>query len=255
MAAVWTLASSVVADAVRKKFVYALLIFSLILVLTVPLIPSFEVGVRLPLFYDLALGLVSLFAIVLSVVLTAGQVTTEIERRTIYNLLSKPVRRSQFIFGKYLGILMVMLGFLGLMAVEIFIVSWSIFSALDLSILQAVWTSYLEVIVVSAFVLMSSVFLTTTESVFLAILFYFIGHIKMSFLQSVLPKEMDLAQKSIWYLVYYLLPTLENFNLNDPVAHGVHAPAAYLIKLTLYAFVFAAVFLVIGIIVFQRKDI
>lgn len=255
MMTVWTIACSVVADAIRKKFVYALLIFSLILILTVPLIPSFEVGVRLPFFYDLALGLASLFTIVISVVLTAGQVTTEIERRTIYNLLSKPVHRSQFIFGKYLGILMVMLGFLALMAMEILIISWFYFSTLDLFILQAVWTCYLEVIVVSAFVLMSSVWLTTTESVFLAILFYFIGHIKMTYLHSVLPKGMDLVQKSVWYLVYYLLPSLENFNLNDPVAHGVHAPATYLIKLTLYAVIFSAVFLSIGIVAFQRKDV
>jgi len=114
MKAVGAFAWSVVQDALHRKVFYAILAFGLVLMLLTPLLPSAEVGVQVDLMREAALGLTSIMAFVLAVILGSTIIPGERERRTLYNTLSKPVHRWQYYLGKYIGIVMIVASALAL---------------------------------------------------------------------------------------------------------------------------------------------
>ncbi len=250
MLAVRTIAINTIAEAVRKKIVYVIFLVALALILSAPSLPSFNVGVRVTLFLNIALGLSSLTLAILSLALSVNQIPAEIEKKTIYNILSKPVSRTQFLLGKFIGvaltlfIISLLIGCLSLTFTYFYFNHW------QPTIFLGLLTIYFESIVLAAFAFFCSTFSTPTISTFLTVLFYFIGHVKNTLL--------ELAEKSLSPLIvktfYYLLPSLENFNLNDAVSHQIEITLSFLGNLFLYALIFTFIFLLLSKIVFERKD-
>lgn len=248
-----TIAATVFLDALRKKVLYVLLLFAGALVLAIPALPSSGVGVRVDLFRDLSLGLTSLFGVVIGVALGVNQIPGEVERRTVYNVLSKPVRRVAFVAGKLLGLLMTMAAVVAVMSTITFLATALYFKTADPALFVAGWAIFLEVAVVSGFVVMVSTFATPPVTATLTVVFYFVGHVKNAYLAPAL------EQSGIALLparaAYYVVPGLESYNVNGLVAHGLPVPLYQLGLATVSGVLFAAVFFVIGAAVFQRKDL
>lgn len=233
------------------KVLYVVLFLAFALILITPRLPSFNVGVKVTLFRDIALGFSSLTLAILALALSIGQIHKEIEKRTIYHILSKPVTRREVIIGKYLGVVLALLLVSTLIGGLIFLLEIAIFSQVDFLLFAGIYTIFLESLVISAFGILCSTFATIPVSTLLVILFYFIGHVKndlLSFLQGGILKYI----RSIFY---YLLPSLENFNINDPVAHGVKIPPSFLLQLSFYALIFIAILLTIASYIFSRRDL
>lgn len=251
--AIRTIALNVFLDVLRKKIFYVLVLFAAVLILTLPSLPSFGVGVRIDLFRDFALGLMSLFAIVITIAIGVNQVPSEVERRTVYNILSKPVPRTAFVAGKLAGLVLTMAVVILAMACFTFLAVAVFFGRVDPSLFVASWTMFLEVAVIAAFVVMGSTSASPPITATLTVVFYFFGHVKSTLLEPVL------AQGGAGVLpvriLYYVVPSLETFNVNDRIAHNVAVPAARIGAATLYAALFVLAFLVIGAAVFQRKDV
>lgn len=251
--AISTIALNVFLDVVRKKALYVLVLFAGALLLAIPVIPSFGLGVQLDLFRDLALGLTSLFAIVIVVAIGVNQVPGEVERRTVYNILAKPVSRAGFIAGKVLGLILTMGVVVAAMTTLSVIGTAIYFGRLDLGLYAAGWSMFLEVAVVGAFVVMASTFASPPVTATLTVAFYFVGHVKSAFLgplmkdggASVIPVK----------IVSYVIPTLENLNVNDLVAHGAAVSAGRIGVASLYALAYVAAFAVLAASIFARKDL
>lgn len=251
--AVSTIAIGVFADVLRKKVLYVLLLFAMALVLAIPALPSFGVGVRVDLFRDLALGLASLFAVVIAIAVGVGQIPSEVERRTVYNVLSKPVSRTAFVAGKLLGVVLTMFVVVLAMVTIAFAATRAYFGTADGGLFIAGWAIFLEASVVGAFVVAASTFATPPITTMLAVVFYFVGHVKSS-LSSTLPSTEGVAALP-GRLLSYLLPSLENFNVNDLVAHGVQVPASRIGLTTLYGGLFVVAFFLVGAVIFGRRDL
>lgn len=248
--AVRAVAINTIAEAVRKKIVYVIFLVALALILSAPSLPSFHVGVRVTLFLNIALGLSSLTLTILSLALSVTQIPAEIEKKTIYNILSKPVSRTQFLLGKFIGVALTLLIISSLIGCLSLAFTYFYFNHWQPTILLGLLTIYFESLVLAAFAFFCSTFSTPTISTFLTILFYFIGHVKNTLL--------DLAERSLSPLIikafYYLLPSLENFNLNDAVSHQTKIPADFVGNLFLYTLIFTLIFLLLSKIIFERKD-
>jgi|Deesub1362A_J573_1020465.scaffolds.fasta_scaffold07168_4 ABC-type transport system involved in multi-copper enzyme maturation permease subunit len=245
------LAFNTFSEALRMKVLYVVLFLAFILILITPRLPSFNVGVKVTLFKDISLGFSALTLSVLALALSIGQVQKEVEKRTIYHILSKPISRKEVVTGKYLGVALTLLLISTLIGGLIFILEILIFRKTDFLLFLGVYTIFLESLVISAFGLFCSTFATLPVSTFLVILFYFIGHIKNEFLSS--------FEKGSFHLLYsvlkFLLPSLENFNINDAVAHNVKIPLSLLLQLSLYALVFIIIFLLLASFIFEAKDL
>lgn len=251
--AIRAIAANVIREAIRQKIIYVTVLFTLVLFAVEPMLPSFKVGLRVQLFDDIALGIAYLAIGIIAVALAVNQVPGEVEKRTIYNVLSKPVRRSDFLIGKYLGVVVVLFACSLLMGLSIFGFTFGYFGKVSYGILQGTVTTFLEGALLSAFAILISTFATPTVNVFICIFFYFIGHVKNDALQSLI--ESSGISRALGLALKYLLPSLENFNASEAVARGVIIQPIFLVELLLYTVLFIAVFLTGASFVLARKEI
>jgi ABC-type transport system involved in multi-copper enzyme maturation permease subunit len=253
---VWTLAITVIRDAARKKIFYVVFLFGLAVVALSPVLPTFEMGARAQFLRDVSLSLTSLFGVVLAVIFSINQVPGEVNNRTIYNILSKPVSRLQYLAGKYLGILLALAIILLVMGLEMLALTYLRLQVFSPVIFEGVFVVFLESLVIAAFCLALSTFATVPVNAFATVLFFLLCHVKTGFLHHKLVEEGGSGiVKALSWSFYYMIPNLENFNISEQVGYGGGVSWTYLLRVTGYAALFIAVFLLIGYAVFRRKDL
>lgn len=232
-------------EILRRRTLYFLFFLLFLFVFFLPNLPSFNVGVRLQLFLDFSLGSTSLFLAILAVALSANLLPGDIERKIVYQILSKPVKRKELIIGKYLGVILALLFSALVSATAIFLLTYLYFGSWQTQVFAGVFLGFLEASVLSAFVLLASTFATPTIAVFLTITFYFVGHTKD-----------QLASLFGWFrLIGTLLPSLESYNLSEPIAHGVKIPISYLGLTLVDALLFSAFYLILAILIFNQLEL
>ncbi len=258
MRAIWAVAMSVLREAARRKIFYGVIIVGVILILLVPALPSSGVGVQVQLLRQACLGLTSLMAALLAVILGCSILPGEFERRTIYNALSKPIRRSNYYLGKYLGLALTLLIALVVLFFIILLLVLAKFGIFNPGLLKAFLGIYLESLVLAAVALLASVYLTAVPAFFVGVLFYVVCHVKADFLYRTLHDTANVFPlRALAGAFYYILPNLERFNLNETVAHSEQVfkvgPGTIGFILGLAA-IFSVAFLAIGIALFQKKE-
>ncbi|MFH1150120.1 MAG: ABC transporter permease [Actinomycetota bacterium] len=249
------IAGNVIKDAARRKLFYVVFLFGLAVLGLSPLLPTFDLGVRAQFLRDISISLTSLFGVVMAVVLSVNLIPGEVDRRTIYNILSKPVSRAQYLVGKYLGILGALAIILSVMALEILILIGARLRLFTPVVLEGVLAVFLEAAVIAAFSLGLSTFASAPINVFATALFYLLCHVKTGFLhQKLMEGAGGLARVFLWAL-YYLLPNLEDFNVSQQVGYGSGVTLSYALRIAGYSILFSAIFVFIGYLVFKRRDL
>src|SRR5947209_6326546 len=108
-------------EAVRDRVLYNLIFFVLLLVASAPLFSQISIGLEKLILVNVGLSSISLFGAIIAILIGIGLVSKEIEKKTLYTILSRPVRRWEFIVGKYFGLLLTLLVNTGLMTVGLYI--------------------------------------------------------------------------------------------------------------------------------------
>jgi ABC-type transport system involved in multi-copper enzyme maturation permease subunit len=194
-------------------------------------------------------------------------VTKEVERKSIYSLLSKPITRSQFVVGKYLGLSLTLVVNLAMMAAALYAVlayydwtaseglraSWET-PALDPQMLKAFALIGVELLLITATALFFSTFSSAFLSVALTFGVYVIGHFSedLKRLDSIVESPV-LA--SIGRAVYYVMPNLASLDVKSDVVHGQSVAALQMLSATASNGLFIAVFVLGATIVFSRRDL
>src|SRR6266480_4335379 len=109
MRAVGSIALNVFKESVRDKVLYNLVFFAVMLIAVSYLLGELTAGQDVKIIKDLGLAAMSVFGLFIAVFIGIGLVSKEVERRSIYSLLAKPIGRQQFIVGKYLGLVLTLL--------------------------------------------------------------------------------------------------------------------------------------------------
>lgn len=259
MKALSAFAWSVLQDALHRKLFYVILALTVILILLAPLFPSARVGVQMDLVREAALGLSSIMAFLIAVILGSTIIPGEMGRRTIYNTLSKPVRRWQYYLGKFMGIMLVLAVILVLTFVILILFVLAKFGSFNPGLAKALFTIYLESGVLAAAAMIFSIYLSPLVCILLTALFYVVCHVKGDFLYKAMTDAAHGAfLRGVSGFLYYVLPNLERLNINETIAHGERAFAVGAVDLLLLAgmaLAFMAAFLYIGSFIFSRRDL
>lgn len=249
---------SVVEDAAHRKVFYIIIALTVLLILLIPLLPSAQLGVQVDLMREAALGLTTIMAFILAIIMGSTIIPRDTEKRTIYNIISKPVQRWQYYLGKYLGIMLVVAFTLALIFVVVLVFVFARFRIFDPGLAKALYTIFLEAAILTALAMLASVYFSPLVCVFLAILFYVVGHVKGNYLYGMMNKGGNPVARMGAGFLYYILPNLERFNVNETIAHGERVfkvGPLDLILLTGMALAFSAIFLYLGIYLFARRDL
>ena len=261
-----TVAINVFRESVRDKVLYNLVAFAVLLMAASYLIGQLTAGQDIKIIKDLGLAAIATFGLMIAVFIGIGLVWKEVERRSIYGLLTKPLSRAEFIFGKYCG-----LGLTLTVNVLVMVVAWYAVlaymatnfapdvraawpaPATDLGMLRAVLLILIELMLVTALALFFSTFSSPFLSAGLTLGLWVIGHFNADLknFQSVVdsPAAAWLARG-----LYYVLPNFSAFDIKQQVVYGQPVPPMYLATTALYGAVYIALLLAASVAVFSRRD-
>ncbi len=266
MGIVGNIAVSVFRESVRDKVFYNLVLFAVLLVGVSYLIGQLTAGQDLKIIKDLGLAATSIFGLFIAVFIGVGLVWKEVERRSIYALLSRPIRRSQFILGKYLGLLLTLFVNVAAMTLAIYAVlafigwvsppnvraGWEA-PATDPRMLTALFLIFVELALITAVALFFSTFSSPMLSAVLTFGLFVIGHFNADL------KNFDRVVDSgpaVWLArgLYYTLPNLAPFDVKSLVVHGQTVEPGYVALTVLYGACYIAALLVAAVVIFSRRD-
>jgi ABC-type transport system involved in multi-copper enzyme maturation permease subunit len=244
-------------EAVRDRVLYNLIFFALMMIGASILVGEISIGISRLVIINLGLSAISIFGLVMAIFIGVGLVHKEIEKRTLYSLLSKPVRRWEFLIGKFGGLLLTLtvntaLMTLGLTA-ALFYVSRN-FLHTDLSILVAVYFILLELGLVTALALFFSYFSSPMLSTLFTLGIYVAGIFSRD-IRDIGMLTRSPAIQATARVVYFVLPNFHNFNAITAAAHGEAIPVSLIWQNTAYAALYVALVLVAASAVFSGRDL
>jgi ABC-2 type transport system permease protein len=240
-------------EAVRDRVLYLLLFFAASSILLARVLALLTVGDRVKIIKDVGLASISLFGALMAILIGTGLVYKEIEKRTIFTLLSKPLRRYEFLLGKFLGLVLTLAVLLAAMSLIFLVLVLFHTGTIEWSLLLAVLYIFLELVLITAVAILFSSFSTPILSSLFALAFYLIGHFSWS-LETLLKKIPAGATRTLLLFVYTFLPDLENFNIKSEVVHGLPVAGAHLLYSAAYGLVYTAFILGLAIVIFRRRD-
>lgn len=266
MRAIALVAQAVFKESVRDRVPYSMVAFAVLVIAASYLISQLTAGQDMKILKDLGLAAISVFGLLIAVFIGINLVAKEVERRSLFSVLAKPVSRSQFILGKYLGLVLTLVVNLTVMTLAFYAVllyvdlttdallktAWPA-PALDPRLVVAVVLSVAELMLVTAIALFFSTFSSPLLSALLTIGLWVAGHFNADLrnFEAVLDVQpVAVVARGL----YYLLPNLAPFNIRAEVVHGVTVPAAQVALTLAYAAVYIAILLIGAIAVFRRRD-
>ncbi|HZS03233.1 MAG TPA: ABC transporter permease [Blastocatellia bacterium] len=242
-------------ESVRDRVLYNLILFVLLLVGASLLLGELSMSQETKIIVDMGLSAMSIFGVLISIFIGIGLVYKEIDKRTIYSLLAKPIHRHEFILGKYFGLCFTLFVNTAVMAVA---VALALLikngpSALQWKILPAAYLIFLELMVVTAVALLFSSFSSPALSALLAFFLFVIGRFSAD-LKLFADTVGSGAVKMFCQALYYALPNLANFNYIRETAHGQVASGRMIGAATVYAALYITVLLSATVVIFQRRN-
>lgn len=255
IARIWHIAANTFREAVRDRVLYNLVFFALLMVGSAPLFGKISIGVERIVLVNLGLTAISIFGVVIAIFIGIGLVSKEIDRRTLYTVLSRPVRRWEFLFGKYFGLA-------GTLMVNAFFMTIGLFLALlyvnqklegaDVHILIAVYFIILQFFMMVALTLLFSTFSSPIFAALFAFAMFVIGS-----LVDDLRGFGYMAEGMQRYAVLglsYIVPDFSALNIIAETAHKKSVAGSVILQNTVYAILYCAVALSAAVMIFERRD-
>ena len=241
-------------EAVRDRVFYSILAFAMAMVLFSVLLGKLSLGESYKIIQDFSLAATSLFGALVTVFVGIGLVYKEIEKKTIYNILSKPVARWQFIVGKFLGLSLVIGVLVLAMTVILFIVCYFIKGSIPWVDLYALVAIFFELEITLAFAILFSSFSTPFLSGMFTLSFFIVGHVSHDFYEIYVHASQGAASGLLTWL-FYLLPDYSILDYKREVVQLVTIDnGAYALSLG-YALLYASILLLLSGLIFEGRDL
>lgn len=255
-------------ESVRDRVLYAIAAFAVLLVAASILIAQISAGQDVKIIKDLGLATIELAGVVMSIFVGVGLVAREIERRSIFALLAKPLPRWEFVVGKYVGLMLtivvnvammtaalyVMLAYLQWTSPQVLRLSWDA-PALDPRLLTSVVLICGELALLTAVALLFSTF---SSSALLSLVFT-LGIFVAGLFSEDLRHFGDLVETSpvvarVVAAIGWIAPSFSAFDVKAQVVHGIAVPPAFVAYTLGYAALYVAGLLAVAVVLFSRRE-
>jgi ABC-type transport system involved in multi-copper enzyme maturation permease subunit len=272
-------------ELVRQKVFYFLLIFALLVIGNSAFMAKLSFQEQFQMLKDISLGAMSVFSSIIAILATANFLPKDIEDRTIYTILAKPVPRFCYLLGKLLGILSLLAAAVGLMTFLFLGVLWLreaqviaetraqlqgasaedfaqaikevTSSTFNINLLPGIIVIFLKSALLASLTLFLSTFATSSIfAILMATALYFIGHLQAT------AREYWLAGLDVhWWsrllaaFVSLVFPDLQAFNLTDDIIAGAAVPLGLFIGTAALGLVYIAVYFSLAALVFSGREL
>jgi ABC-type transport system involved in multi-copper enzyme maturation permease subunit len=264
----WYIAVYTYREGIRKKTLIGFLVLSLLVIFGASFISSYldptsETDIDLKLIKDICVATISIFGVLITIFISASVVPGEIENKVIYTILSKPVRRIQYLLGKFIGAQLIIIVNLLLMGVLFFAALYMRQGVMPTLLLWSLLLTYFEFLIISAFTFAVSCASTSAVVPTIIGLFIYITGNLTEFLKDV---QNRAGQSGQWFddmigwianSLYQVLPNLQNFSLKTQIINGQpnDPPTDVLIpNLMAYGTLYAVFGFLLAWVIFWRKE-
>jgi Cu-processing system permease protein len=244
-------------EAVRDRVLYNLVFFALAMIAASILVGQVSIGIEQMVIVTLGLSAISVIGLLIAVFIGVGLVSKEMDKRTLYALLAKPVRRWEFLLGKFGGLLLTL-------AVNTAAMAAGLLLALSLvkhstehvgaPVLVAVFFILLKLALVVALALLFSCFTTPLLSILYTAGLYIAG-LFVTEMRNFRSETMSQALQTLLRWLSYLLPNFENFDVMAAAAHGRVISRMLIAQNTAYAALYCTVVLTAAAAIFTRRNL
>ena len=240
-------------EAKRDRILYLLFFFAALGIIAARVLAVLTVGDRIKIIKDVGLASISLFGVLMAILIGTGLVYKEIDKKTIFTLLAKPLHRAEFILGKFLGLVLTLFVMTLAMTLIFLAIVYAHTLTIETPLLVAVGFIFLELVLITAVAVLFSCFSTPILSSLFTLAFYLIGHLSWG-LELIIRKMRPGAGRTLVRGLYAFLPDLENFNFKTEVVHGLPIPPGIYLSSVLYGVCYTAFILGLAVLVFRRRD-
>ena len=282
-ARIGAIASNTLLELIRLKVFYFILIFALVIISSSFFLVKLSFQAQFQVLKDVALGAMSIFTWLLAVLSTAMLLPKDIEDRTLYTILAKPVPRFEYLLGKLLGVLLLLFVALSLMSVLFVVVLYAkqqsaiaeltahaapgAMSAEIQAILSQTFTwnlvpgiifIYLKAALCASLTLLLSTFASSTIfTIMVSVVLYIIGHVQPIARDYIMHNTAGASPAMIIYLslISLLIPDLTAFSLVDDIAAGTAISTLLFVKTAGMGAVYIVVYFLVGYFVFWAKEL
>jgi ABC-type transport system involved in multi-copper enzyme maturation permease subunit len=248
-----TLAANTVREAVRNRVLYTLVFFALLLIGTGVLLSSLSYVEQERILQDVGLAAIRIFGAAIAIFVGIGLIHNEVDRRTIYTILSKPLSRTEFLLGKYFGLLATLVLQLAIMGIAFAACSLLTQAPLGAAHVAALGMVAIEIALLVALATLFSVFTTPTLASLFTVALYLIGHLTRN-LRDLGQQSHVAAVREITALLHRILPDLESFNLSTQAVHGLPVTASDVWLPFVYGTGYVVLVLYAASVIFERRD-
>jgi ABC-type transport system involved in multi-copper enzyme maturation permease subunit len=244
-------------ESVRDRVLYNLVIFVIILIVASVIIGRIAIGQEAKFVVDVGLTAMTLFGVVIAIFIGIGLVSREIEKQTIVTILSKPVRRSTLILGKYLGLCLTLLVNVVVMTLAITLALMYVKSSSEWPqwyLWSAAYLIYLELTLITAIAVLFSCFWPPMLSALFTLLIFIIGRWSAD-LKLMAEASTSVITAFFLKVIYHVLPNLANFNYINEAARGQLVETKIVQGNSLYACLYIVSILAASVLIFERRSI
>ena len=250
---VLAIATNTVREAIRNKLLYTLLFFAILLILSGIFLSTLSYVESERILQDVGLAATRVFGVAIALFVGVGLIYKEVDRRTVYTILSKPLTRAEFLLGKYVGLVLTVWMQGAIMVVAFAGVSLATGAPLTATHAAAFLLLGAELAVVVAIATFFSAFTTPMLASFFTGGLWMLGNLTRNLRDLGAQSDIESVRVATGWL-FRLLPDLKGFNLSIEAVHGLPVAASDVWLPLVYGAAYAAVVLVCAVAVFQRRD-
>ncbi len=248
-----TIALNTLKEAIRDRILYLLFFFAAVSLISSRVLALLTVGDRVKIIKDVGLASISIFGMLMAILIGTGLVYKEIDKKTIFTLLSKPIERWEFLVGKFFGLVLTLFIMITLMTLIFLVILFLHSFRVEGRLLLAVLFIFIELILITAVAILFSCFSTPILSSIFSLSFYVIGHLSWG-LEPLIRRVRPGVARSALQVLYTLLPDLENFNFKTEVVHGLTIEPRFFIYSAFYGLVYTVFVLFLAVLIFKKRD-
>lgn len=263
MNAIWSIATTTVGEAVRRRVLLVILLIGVMFMVVAPGLGMLSARQETTVLRAMMLGIIQLTAAVIAIVLTVYMIPNEIERRTIYTILCKPVQRWQFLVGKYLGAVLALGLMMALMAGVMLFVFWLQQRSPNINdyvqLAKAPLLFFIQMSLLASVAVFFSTFVSPLVNFFLSGGIYLVGTLFNTFFESIAESQnTPTFVKQATQAINLILPNFANYNIQNPIINPtvqIQDEGRYYIMASIYGVGYILAMLVLGILIFDRREV
>jgi ABC-2 type transport system permease protein len=241
-------------EILKSKILINVFFVGLLLMLMTYVATEFTYGVPERVALDFGLGMLSLSSIAISLFLGVNLLSKEIDSRTVYMVIARPVPRFAFILGKIIGLVGIQLVNIFLLSIMTLGITYILGGNISSLILWAIGFTFLESLLLLLVVILMSLLANNILASLISVVVLLLGH-AVKETQSVGFVQSNAFLKSVLEVYHFFLPAFYKLNLKDFILYETAMPLNYLISSLAYGITYSAFLLLMIIYLFNKKNI